>query len=116
MKLEKFAWAGADESVQQLVGQIPWGHHLVLVVKLGNLEQREFYLRQAITHGWSRAVLTAQIKSGLHTRQGKAISNFSKTLQVPQSDLAQEIKSATQNPKPIVLATYRLPQEERQLF
>jgi len=82
------AWASADASVQQLVGQIPWGHHLVLLAKLDALDQRAFYLRQAVTHGWSRAVLTVQIESRLHARQGRAISNFSRTLE-PQSDRAQ---------------------------
>jgi predicted nuclease of restriction endonuclease-like (RecB) superfamily len=84
------AWAAADDSVQQLVGQIPWGHHLVLLARLDTLEKRIFYLRQTITHGWSRAVLTVQIESDLHTRQGKAISNFGHTLPTPESELAQQ--------------------------
>lgn len=84
------AWAGSDASVQQLVGRIPWGHHLVLLAKLDKFEQRAFYLRQAVAHGWSRAVLTVQIESRLYGRQGKAVSNFSRTLPKPQSDLAQE--------------------------
>ena len=37
------AWTDADESVQQLVGQIPWGHHLVLVSKLGDPAARAWY-------------------------------------------------------------------------
>lgn len=39
-------------------------------------------------HGWSRAVLHHQIESDLYLRQGKAITNFTKTLPSPQSDLA----------------------------
>jgi predicted nuclease of restriction endonuclease-like (RecB) superfamily len=84
------AWAGSDASVQQLVGQIPWGHHLVLLSKIDKFDQRAFYLRQAIAHGWSRAVLTVQIESRLYARQGKAVSNFERTLPKPQSDLAQQ--------------------------
>jgi predicted nuclease of restriction endonuclease-like (RecB) superfamily len=32
-----------------------------------------------------------QIETGLHLRQGKAVTNFSRTLPAPQSDLAQQI-------------------------
>ena len=32
-----------------------------------------------------------QIESGLHLREGKAINNFSATLPIPQSDLAQQM-------------------------
>ena len=47
------AWVGAGEEVQQLVGQVPWGHHLALVSKLDDSAAREFYLRQTVEHGWS---------------------------------------------------------------
>ena len=58
-----------------------------------NLEQiRRWYLfwNKAIENGWSRAVLTHQIESGLYKRTGKAITNFDITLPKPQSDLARE--------------------------
>ncbi|MEM9488933.1 MAG: PDDEXK nuclease domain-containing protein [Myxococcota bacterium] len=84
------AWAGADESVQQLVGLIPWGHHLALVAKVEEPTVRAWYLRQAVEHGWSRAVLTVQIESRLHERQGRALSNFAATLPKADSDLAQQ--------------------------
>ena len=70
------AWTGAGETVQQLVGLIPWGHHLVLVSKVDDSDTRAWYLEQAVAHGWSRAVLTVQIESRLHVRQGKALTNF----------------------------------------
>ena len=35
--------------------------------------------------------MVLQIKSGLHLRQGKAVTNFSTTLPSPQSDLAQQV-------------------------
>jgi predicted nuclease of restriction endonuclease-like (RecB) superfamily len=52
---------------------------------------REFHIRQTIQNGWSCSVLTLQIESGLHQRQGVAPSNFSRTLPAPQSDLAQQL-------------------------
>ncbi len=47
------AWPDAD-IVQQAVGQLPWGHNLVLLTKLKNPEQRLAYAHRAIEHGWSR--------------------------------------------------------------
>ena len=41
-----------------------------------------------MVHHWSRSVLVHQIESGLYGREGKAITNFTKTLPTPQSDLA----------------------------
>jgi predicted nuclease of restriction endonuclease-like (RecB) superfamily len=48
-------------------------------------------MRQVVENGWSRNVLIHQIESGLHQRQGRAITNFTRTLPKPQSDLAQQL-------------------------
>ncbi|MBG0808102.1 DUF1016 family protein [Methylosinus sp. H3A] len=80
-----------DEIVQQVVAQLPWGHIIKLVEGLKDLDQRLWYARQAVEHGWSRAVLAHQIESGLFGRQGKALTNFARTLPAPQSELAQEL-------------------------
>src|SRR5258706_7837037 len=52
---------------------------------------RAWYVEQALKTGWSRNVLVMQIESGLHQRQGKALTNFQATLPKPQSDLAQQL-------------------------
>jgi len=78
-----------DAIVQQAVGQIPWGHNLVLLTKLKTPEQRLWYARKTIAHGWSRNVLVHQIESVLMQREGQAVSNFSQSLSNPQSELAQ---------------------------
>ena len=44
-----------------------------------------------LEHGWSRAVLEAQIETSLHERQGKAITNFDRALPAPMSELAQQL-------------------------
>lgn len=49
------------------------------------------YMCKTIENGWSRNVLVLQIESNLYHRQGKAISNFSRTLPQPQSELVQEV-------------------------
>ena len=89
--MKQFAEAYVDHTIsQQLVAKLPWGHNVILIDKLDSNEQRLWYAQKTIEHGWSRAVLIHQIKSGLHKRQGKAITNFKQTLPRSQSDLAQQ--------------------------
>lgn len=90
--MRAFAKAYPDEAtVQQAVGQLPWGHNVVLLNKLDSADLRLWYARAAIEHGWSRAILAAQIDTRLHLRQGQAATNFARTLPAPQSDLAQQL-------------------------
>src|SRR5262249_34677096 len=42
------AYRHEKKFVQQLVGQIPWGHHLAILSKVKNPMEREWYIRQAI--------------------------------------------------------------------
>jgi len=79
------------EFVQQVAAQIPWFHNCVILDKVKVLVEREWYIRQTIEQGWSRNVLVHQIESGLYQRQGKADTNFSRTLPNPQSELAQQL-------------------------
>lgn len=90
--MRAFAAAWTDEQiVQQVVGQIPWGHNVRLLDKVSDREQRLWYAQQTIAHGWSRAVLDHQIETKLYQRQGKAITNFEATLPSPHSDLANQL-------------------------
>ena len=87
--MRAFADAYPEEAiVQQLVGQIPWGHNTALLDKVKAEEERLWYARKTVEHGWSRSVLVHQIESGLYSRQGKALTNFARTLPAVQSDLA----------------------------
>ena len=81
---------GADENVQQVVAQIPWGHNVLIISKCKTVAEALFYVKETISNNWSRAILTGQIDSGLYKRQGKAIDNFSLTLPANQSDLARD--------------------------
>jgi predicted nuclease of restriction endonuclease-like (RecB) superfamily len=90
--MRAFAEAWPDEAiVQQLVAQIPWGHNVRILDYVDAPVERDWYIRQTIENGWSRNVLVHQIESGLYRRQGKAVSNFTRTLPAPQSELAQQI-------------------------
>lgn len=75
---------------QQPVDQLPWGHNILIFTKCSSVEEARFYMSQTLQEGWSRDVLALQLKSKLHTRAGRAVTNFSLTLPPPQSDLAQQ--------------------------
>jgi predicted nuclease of restriction endonuclease-like (RecB) superfamily len=74
-----------EQFAQQLAAQIPWFHNCVLFDKVSDSAEREWYVRQTIEHGWSRNVLVHQIEGRLYERQGRAASNFDRTLPHPQS-------------------------------
>ncbi|PPD35828.1 MAG: hypothetical protein CTY19_01930 [Methylomonas sp.] len=78
-----------QQAVAQLT-QIPWGHHLKIIAHCQSRAEALYYVQKTQEHGWSRSVLTHQMQSGLWTREGKAITNFTATLPSPQSDLAQQ--------------------------
>lgn len=83
------AWPEGDFG-QQPVGQLPWGHNLVLLTKLKDRGARLAYAAAALEHGWSRAVLVHHLEARTVERQGKALTNFAERLPRPQSDLARE--------------------------
>jgi predicted nuclease of restriction endonuclease-like (RecB) superfamily len=90
--MRSFAKAYPDEQiVQQAAGQLPWFHNCVLLDKVKDPKERDWYARACTENGWSRAVLEHQIESKLFERQGKAISNFKQTLPAPQSELVQQL-------------------------
>jgi predicted nuclease of restriction endonuclease-like (RecB) superfamily len=87
------------ENTQQLVEQIatelfsiPWGHHIRIIDKCkGNPEKALFFIHQSFMNGWSRNMLLNFLDTDLYERQGKALTNFERTLPEETSDLAQEL-------------------------
>ncbi|WP_321414957.1 DUF1016 N-terminal domain-containing protein [uncultured Desulfobacter sp.] len=71
--------------------RIPWSHNLVIISKCKDVTEALYYVNKTIEHNWSRNVLAHQIESELYQREGKAVTNFVKTLPAPQSDLAQQL-------------------------
>lgn len=68
------------------------GHHKYIIDKCGdNPEKALFYVNKILENNWSRAVLLNWLSTDLYERQGKAITNFSNQLTVPQEDLTQEM-------------------------
>ena len=90
--MRDFARAWPNESiVQQAAAKLPWGHNMALLDAGKPPIEREWYALAAIEHGWSRTVLVHQIDSALYHRQGRAATNFARTLPAPTSELAQQI-------------------------
>ena len=89
----------SSEIVPQPVGQleemlfsIPWGHHRYLIDRYGTEPAKAFfYVKKTMQEGWSRDVLLNFMDSGLYEREGKALTNFTRTLPDETSDLAQEL-------------------------
>ena len=81
-----------DVVAQMNIFMIPWGHHRCIIDKcMDDKDKALFYVKKTLENNWSRAVLLNFLDTNLFERQGKAISNFVKTLPSPQSDLAQEM-------------------------
>lgn len=80
-----------NEFVQVSLAQIPWYHHISIMTKVKDQQERAFYINETVKNGWSRNVLVFQIKNDLYNRSGKLVSNFEKALPAYQSELATEI-------------------------
>jgi len=97
---------------QRAVANLTWAHNVILVQKVKHLPTRLWYALQAFEHGWSRDVLSLQIQSRAHERQGKAVTNFQRTLPPPQSDLAAQL---LKDPYVFDFLTLEKPFHEREL-
>ncbi len=98
MYMRAFAAAWPDEQiVQRCAGQIPWRHNQALLDKLKDAEERLWYAQQSLENAWSRDVLIMQIESDLYQRQGRAVTNFERTLPEPESDLMRQMVKSPYN-------------------
>ena len=76
--------------VPQYVAQIPWSHNRLIISKVKNLEEAEFYCLKTIENSWDRDTLEVQISKNLFKKTGKAIHNFENTLPATQSKLVEQ--------------------------
>ena len=90
--MRAFAAAWPERSiVQEPLARIPWYHHIALMEKCRTPAERLWYARQSAEQGWSHNILSIQIGSRVHERQGKAVTNFAATLPPARSDLAAQV-------------------------
>jgi predicted nuclease of restriction endonuclease-like (RecB) superfamily len=95
MYMRAFAEAWPDaEIVQQAVGQLPWGHNLVLLDPAEAARDSALPTRKRpFQHGWSRNVLNIHIETGLLERTGQAVTNFNERLPAPGSERGSHPKA-----------------------
>ena len=72
------------------VARINWASQMVMLNSSLPLGVEYWYMKQSVEMGWSSNVLKMQIESKLYERQinSRKVNNFTTTLPVPQSDLA----------------------------
>jgi len=84
-----------DAILQQLVGELPWGHNILIFSQVKNKKEKAYYLKASAAMGWSRNVLLNQIKAGAYQMSQKQKQhNFERALPVHLTEQTQEaIKS-----------------------
>lgn len=80
------------EQIQNDLFSVPWGHHVRIIDKCKDDSNKAlFFVHQTVINGWSRNLLLNFLSTDLYERQGKALTNFNRTLPDETSDLAQEL-------------------------
>ena len=91
--MAKFASTYGDtDFVQRALHRLPWRHNILIMDKVKDAGQREWYIARTVENGWTSDVLALQIESGLYNRQVAVnkTSNFDKLLPAPQSELVSQ--------------------------
>ncbi|WP_258045126.1 YhcG family protein [Streptomyces sp. SM11] len=88
--MQQMARIWPDSIVQQPVGQLPWGHVVLIMGKCATRFERDFYAQHAVHHGWSRTHLESVIHRQLHLAEGAAANNFDVSLP-GKSDAVRQI-------------------------
>ncbi|MBC7913849.1 MAG: DUF1016 family protein [Pyrinomonadaceae bacterium] len=70
---------------------ISFTHHILLLTKCKNLEERFFYIAQAATQYWSVLMLDHKIDEGLFRHQGKLPNNFDNTVSRELKETALQV-------------------------
>jgi predicted nuclease of restriction endonuclease-like (RecB) superfamily len=87
------------EILRQLVAEIPWDHHRLMMNKLGDPAACLYYLRATAQLGWSRNVLLNQIKAGAYERAAKEKKTHNFALALPEhfAEQADEMMKSRYN-------------------
>lgn len=74
-----------------LFASVPWGQHIEIITRCTTLEEAIYYLRLTVLENLSRPALANCIRSDVYAKRGKAVTNFSDKLPLPQAKLAQDL-------------------------
>lgn len=72
------------------MAKIPWGQIRVLLDKIKDQKEFEFYVQKTIQNSWSRSVLINEISLRLYQRQGNIVNNFNTTIEPNQIGMVSE--------------------------
>jgi predicted nuclease of restriction endonuclease-like (RecB) superfamily len=104
--MQTFAAAWPDPIAQQPVARLPWGHITVLLDRLSDQQIREWYARQDVEHGWSRAVLNHHIQTQRHTGSGRRRTTSPRCCPLPNRDCrVKGVSGPRYVPKPATACT-----------
>ena len=76
--------------VKDELSKVSWSHNIVLMSKVKDENERNWYINGTIKNVWARSILIYQIEYGLYDRltTKEKTHNFPKTLPPVQSELA----------------------------
>lgn len=77
-----------NNRVWELCVRVSWYHHTILMDKVADMDERLFYMEQAINNRWGARTMGEQIARGVYKRQRSAINNFSETMPVREAEVA----------------------------
>lgn len=85
--------------LRQLVAQVPWGHHRLILDKMTDPAARLCYLRATAQLGWPRSILLNQIKAHAYERavREKKTHNFALALPEHFAEQADEMMKSRYN-------------------
>lgn len=89
----------ANTKLLQLVAVLQWGHNLLLLDKVQNLIEAEFYANESLQKGWSRDLLLNAIKIDTfgHAKNQIKTNNFDHTLAKLDANYANEVFKSSYN-------------------
>ncbi len=87
----------ASPNLKQLVSEIPWGQHILIMQKAKSHDERVYYLKATSDFAWSREVLLNQIKAQSYERQQQQPkqTNFKLTLPGHFAEQANEVMKSS---------------------
>jgi predicted nuclease of restriction endonuclease-like (RecB) superfamily len=69
-----------DSISPQLVAKIPWGSTSLILSKIKDEKERNFYLKKTHSEAWSRSILEEKIKHNEYSKHNKFQNNFETAL------------------------------------
>lgn len=69
-----------ENFIENIFLKIGFTHHITLINKCKDINERLFYFQKIIENQWSVTILEHHISSRLYQLKGKIVSNFDRTL------------------------------------